>query len=144
MHKKLENTKTDVKVKLSALWIVLTLLYIYCDIFSLFRPGHLNEIIAGFMGPFEISQTALLISGGMMMIPILMAGICLFFKAEIVKWFNIIVGALYTLIGIGNLIGEMWAYYIIYGAIEIALTIGIIIVAIRWPKKTENTQEAQV
>ena len=28
-----------------------------------------------------------------------------------------------------------------YGAIEIALTIGIIIVAIRWPRKTENEED---
>ena len=141
MHKELVNKQIDVKIKLSALWIVLMLLYIYCDIFSLFRPGHLNEIIAGFMGPFEISQVSLFASGAMMIIPALMVGVCLFFKAGIVKWLNIVTGALYTLIGIGNLIGEVWAYYIMYGVIELALTIGIIVVAFQWPIKTENRKE---
>ncbi len=35
----LEDAKINVKMKLSALWGAMMLLYIYADILSLFRPG---------------------------------------------------------------------------------------------------------
>ncbi|MDR1539070.1 MAG: DUF6326 family protein [Clostridiales bacterium] len=33
--------------------------YLYCDIFSFFRPGHIEEVLAGFMGPVAINQMSL-------------------------------------------------------------------------------------
>lgn len=44
-------------------------------------------------------------------------------------------GVLYTLVNIGNLVGEVWAYYWIYGILEIIVTIGIIIVAVKWARE---------
>ncbi len=35
----MEDVRIPVKMKLSALWAALMLLYIYADHFSLFRPG---------------------------------------------------------------------------------------------------------
>jgi len=123
-----------VKLKLSALWTALMVLYIYCDIFSFFRPGH----VEGMIGPFEVSQTILAAFGALMMIPALMIPACLFLRMKAAKWANVVVGGLYTVVNIGNLIGETWAYYWIYGLIEIAFTVGIIIVALRWRVKAEN------
>ena len=34
-----EDVKVNVRMKLSALWVALMLIYIYADILSLFRPG---------------------------------------------------------------------------------------------------------
>jgi hypothetical protein len=131
----LEDIKVNTRIKLIGLWITLMLLYLYCDIFTFFRPGHINEILAGFMGPFTIGQMTLVFSSLLMAIPALMIIACLFIKLNIIKWINIIVGILYTFVGIGNLIGEVWAYYIIYGIIEMLITIFIVITAIKWPKK---------
>jgi hypothetical protein len=70
-----------------------------------------------------------------MVIPALMIPACLFLKTRVVKYLNMAVGALYTLVNIGNLAGEIWLYYWIYGVIEIALTVSVIIVAAKWEKE---------
>jgi hypothetical protein len=63
---------------------------------------------------------------------------CLFLKAQAAKWLSAAVGTVYTLVNIGNLVGETWAYYWIYGVLEIAMTIGIVIAATRWKKETHS------
>ena len=54
------DVKINMKLKLSALWVALMLLYIYADIISLFKPGVMEEMISGRMGPFPVSQGSLL------------------------------------------------------------------------------------
>ena len=65
----------------------------------------------------------------------LMVAVSLFAKAEVVRWASIIIGILYTFVNIGNLVSETWVYYWMYGILELALTIFIIIVAAKWPKE---------
>jgi hypothetical protein len=133
---KLENGKVSVRVKLAGLWIALMLLYIYCDIYSFHRTGYINEIIAGRIGFFEVSQGILAAFGALMAIPALMIPACLFLKTRAVRCVNIVIGILYLLVNIGNLAGEAWAYYWIYGVLEIGVTVGVIIVAAKWRKES--------
>jgi hypothetical protein len=58
-----EDIKLNIRIKLIGLWTVLMLLYIYCDIHTLFRPGQINALINGFMGPFPINQISLFAVG---------------------------------------------------------------------------------
>ena len=46
-----EAGKIPVKMKLSALWAALMFLYIYADFFSLHKPGQMEVVMAGRMGP---------------------------------------------------------------------------------------------
>ena len=138
MGKKLNEITVSVRVKLAGLWVTLMLLYIYCDIYSTFRTGFLAEVMAGKMGPFEVSQATLAIMGALMIPIALMVAVSLFAKAGIVKWASIIVGILYTFVNIGNLVGETWVYYWIYGAFELALTIFIVVFAAKWPKEEKG------
>lgn len=136
----LERFKVNTRIKLSGLWVTMMLLYIYCDLYSLHRPGYISEMIAGMIGPFEVNQGVLAGFGILMAIPALMIPVCLFLKSKISKWANVIVGALYTLVNIGNLIGEVWAYYWIYGILEVIVTIAIITVAAKWTRE-ENCHD---
>jgi hypothetical protein len=77
---KFEDCKISTRIKLSGLWFTLMVLYIYADIFSLYRPGYINEIIAGFMGPLTVDQFTLITSSILMAIPALMIIACLFNK----------------------------------------------------------------
>jgi hypothetical protein len=129
------DVKLSTRTIIIGLWVVLMLLYIYCDIFSFFRPNHINEITEGLMGPFQINQISLMVIGIMMAIPALIIIANLFVKMAAIKWINIIGGILYTLVNIGNIVGEKWVYYLIYGVIEIVITVLIIIKSIKWPKK---------
>ena len=130
--------KEDVKMKLSALWIALMLLYIYADIFSLYRPGQLEEMISGRMGPFPVTQGSLLAASILMMLPAVMVFLSLTLKPTVNRWANIILGVVYTFVNISNLIGEPWAFYILIGIVEVVLTFLIIWYAWKW-----RTPEAQ-
>jgi hypothetical protein len=133
--RKLEDYRVNLKIKLSALWVVLMILYIYNDFFTLFTPGALEEMISGKMGPFPVSQFGLFTATMMMVIPAIMIFLSLILKPKANRVLNIIIGVLYTLISIGNLIGETWIFYISSGFIQIGVTIIIILYSFKWPKK---------
>ena len=130
------DAKYNARTILIGLWVVLILLYIYCDHFSFFRTGEIERIISGFIGPFKITQISLILSSLITIIPSLTIVACLFVKPNILRCINIIVGILFTLVNIGNIVGETWAYYLMYGIIEIIITVMITIISIRWKKKT--------
>jgi hypothetical protein len=133
----MEDVPINVKLKLSALWVAMMLLYIYADILSLFRPGQVEEIIEGRMGPFAATQVSLLTATILMTIPAVMVFLSLIMKPKASRRANIIFGVLYTLVNISNLIGESWAYYLFFGAVEIVLTLMIVWYAWRWPEQEE-------
>jgi hypothetical protein len=128
----LEDVQINVKVKLSALWIAMMLLYIYADILSLFRPGQVAEIIEGRMGPLAVTQVSLLTASLLMIIPAAMVFLSLVLKPSVNRWTNISLGVLYTLVNVSNLIGESWAYYISFGIVEILITLLIVRSAWKW------------
>jgi hypothetical protein len=128
-----EVVKINMKMKLSALWVALMLIYAYADILSLFKAGAIEKMMDGFMGPFPVTQGSLLSASILMMIPAVMVFLALALKAKVNRWVNIILGVLYTFVNISNLIGETWIYYISFVVVEIALTLLIVWFAWRWP-----------
>jgi len=133
--KEYEDVKYPTRTILIGLWITLMLLYTYCDILWYLRPNRINEIIDGVMGPFQINQISLMIVGILMAMPALMIVANLFIKLNAIRWINIIAGILYTLVSIGNINSEKWAYNLIYGIIEMIITFLIIIKSIKWYRK---------
>jgi hypothetical protein len=133
-----EDVKINVKLKLSALWVALMLLYIYADIISLFKPGVVEEMISGRMGPFPVTQGSLFTASILMMIPAVMVFLSLTLKPKVDRWANIILGVLYTFVNIANLIGVTWIYYITFGVVEIALTLLIVWYAWKWINPESN------
>lgn len=129
----LTDAKVNTKIKIAALWIVVMILYIYNDFFSLFKPGALEHIMAGNMGPFAVSQGGLLSASVLMVIPALMIFISLVLKPKVNRVVNSIVSGLYIAVMVTSLIGE-WYYYIFMGAVEIVCNILIIYFAIKWPR----------
>jgi cbb3-type cytochrome oxidase subunit 3 len=117
---------------LSALWVTLMFLYVYADILSFYRPGKMEAAMAGRMGPFPVTQASLLQASILMLIPALMVFLSLALKPGVGRWVNIVLGLLYTAINIGNLVGETWAFYILYGIVEMAITLLIVGYAWKW------------
>ncbi len=128
------DVQINVKLKLATLWVALMFLYVYADILSFYRPGHIEEITAGMMGPFPVTQAGLLSAAILMAIPSVMVFLSLALPAGVNRWTNLLCGVLYTLVNISNLIGESWAYYITTGVVEIVLTLLIMGYAWQWPK----------
>jgi len=131
-----EDLRINVRIKLSALWVAMMLLYIYADILSLFRPGQIEEMIAGKMGPFPVTQGSLFVASTLMIIPAVMVFLSLALQPNVNRWANIIFGMLYTFVNISNLLGETWAYYIFFGIVEIVLTLLIVRYAWKWSSNT--------
>jgi hypothetical protein len=117
-----DEPKVAVRAKLSALWAALVLLYVYADVLSLFRPGQIEEMSEGRMGPTEATQATLLLAATIVVIPALMVFLTLTLKAGVSRWTNLTLGILYTAVSAGNLIDETWAYYLLFGVLEIAIT----------------------
>jgi hypothetical protein len=136
----MDDVKIGVKIKLSALWVTMMLLYIYADILSLFRPGVVEEILDGRMGPFPATQASLLAAAILMTIPAIMVFLTLVLKPKVSRWANITAGVLYTLVNVGNLIGETWAYYLFFGIVEVLLALLIVRYAWMWSKQEESPQ----
>ena len=42
-----EDVKVGVRCKIAALWIAMLFLFAYGDIFGFFRPGQIQEVMAG-------------------------------------------------------------------------------------------------
>ena len=95
----------------------------------------MEHIIAGYMGPFPTTQVSLVTALILMTIPSLMIFLSVALPAQANRWTNIIVGILYIVVVIGNVIGESWAFYIFGSIVELVLTALIVWYAWRWPKQ---------
>ena len=133
----MEDVKINVKTKLSALWAALMFLYIYGDLTTFYKPGMINEIIAGKMGPLgPTTQVVLLGIAVLMAIPGVMVFLSLALKPKASRWANIILGVIYTVVMlITMLLPGAWAYYIFLGIVEVVITVLIVWYAWKWPKQ---------
>ena len=129
----LKDVKVDVKMKLAALWGAVMFSYIYNDFFYLYRPGQLEHMIAGKMGPFPTTQGSLLSGMLLMTIPTLLVFLSLALPAKVNRWANIIVGILYIVVAIPNVIGESWAFYLFGNVVQVVLLLLIVGYAWKWP-----------
>ena len=132
------DVRYSTRTVLTGLWIILILLYVYCDVFTLIRTGEIEGIITGNMGPFKITQMFLALASLSTVIPSLIILACLLLKLPYLRWVNIIGGIVFTMVNIGNLAGETWAYYWIYGVIELLITLIITVKSIKWPQVKHN------
>jgi hypothetical protein len=123
-----------VRLKLSALWVTVMFLYVYVDILAFFKPGTINDILVGRVWELDITEAWALGAIVLMTIPILMVFGSLALPPPAARWANVIVGSLYVLVSIFNVIGETWTYYYWFGAvIETALLVSIVRYAWTWP-----------
>jgi hypothetical protein len=128
----LTDVKIHTRLKLSALWVSVMLLYLYGDIFGFFRRDIITDIAAGKTG-FIGTQGGLLAAAVMMSIPSVMVSLSLVLKPSLNRWLNIILGALYTLIILATM-PHTWMYYLYLGVVETVLTFPIVWLAWTWPK----------
>ncbi len=131
----LEDVKVNMKVKLSALWAALMFLYVYVDIFAFYKPGTVENILAGKVWELEITQTWALAALLLMTIPSVMIFLSLILKPKVNRWTNIIVAILYIVVSITNAIGESWVFILFGSIVEVVLLSLIVWYAWKWPKQ---------
>lgn len=130
----LEDVKVSLKLKLAALWASLMSLYIYVDYFHLYMPGTIEDIRAGRVFVFDITQGFLLTALASMTIPALMIFLSVALPAKVNRRVNIIIAAVFIPYTLFNLAGEAWVHMVFGAIVEVVLLCLIIYYAWKWPR----------
>lgn len=133
-QKALEDIKLNVKIKLAALWVSFMFLYIYVDYFHLYMPGALEDMLAGKVFVFEVTQAFLLVALATVTIPALMIFLSVALPAKVNRCTNIIVATVYIPYTLFNLVGEAWMHMVFGAIVEVVLLLLVIWHAWKWPK----------
>jgi hypothetical protein len=129
---------SNVRIKISALWMSMLFVFAYFDLFSLYRPGFRADLEAGEIGGFTVNQSFLLVTTAYVAVPSLMVFCVLILRPRVNRIANIALGSIYALTIIAGAIGE-WNYYILGSAIEVALLAALVYYAWTWPKENPRT-----
>lgn len=132
----LEERKVNMKVKLALIWVALMFLYIYNDIFSMYQPGHVKDLVEGHLEGVKFTQPLLFGAAILMAFPSFMVLMSLTLKAKANRLVNIIIGTLHILILIGTQFvgeGETWYYWRFYELLEGLILALIVWTAWKWP-----------
>ncbi|MFN2214267.1 MAG: DUF6326 family protein [Anaerolineales bacterium] len=138
----LRDTKIDIKIILSALWVTLMLFYIYADILGFYTPGIIEGVVSGEVGSMPITQGFLFVMAIWMALPSLMVFLSLVLKASANRWVNIITAILsLAVLAATFLVGDISMRYAFQAIVEVLLIVAIIWQAWKWPQQqiVENT-----
>jgi len=129
-----EDVKVNVKLKLAAAWTSLMFLIIYLDYFHLYMPGSIEDLLAGKVFIFDITQVFLVAGLAIVTIPALMIFLSIALPAKVNRWTNIIVSVVNIPALLFNLAGAQWLHMIFGAVVEVALLLLIIRYAWKWPQ----------
>ncbi len=130
----LEEYRAPTKVRLAALWASTMFCYAYGDYFGLYVAGTLTDMNKGIIGPLGHATPGVLIAVSLMMtLPSLMIVLSLVLPSAVCRWANVAFGLVYTAIMAISLPGAE-PFYVVLGVTEIALTMIIVLIALRWPR----------
>lgn len=130
----LEDPKIHVRLKLSALWTAIMFCYVYGDFWGLYRPGNLKDVLDG-IGPLgPTSQGSLLAVSVLVAVPAAMVFLSLALPPALTRWLNILISAALTAIVLATIPGA-WTFYVFMSCVEVAMQLGILWYAWRWPRK---------
>jgi hypothetical protein len=131
----LHDPPAPVRAKLAAAWTSFMFLYIYVDYFALYKPGVIDDILAGVVWEFDISQTLLTAFLTSVAIPILMVMLSMTLPARANRTINLVVASLYVPFSMFNAVGESWTYFYGLGvALEVIVLAVILRFAWTWPR----------
>lgn len=133
----LEERQVPVQAKLAAAWTAFMFLYIYVDYLALYKPGFVDDLLAGTVHEFDIGPTFVALALTLIAIPILMILLSATLPARANRTINLVVAALYIPVSIYNAAGESWDYSYFYGlsiGLEVLLLAFILRSAWTWPR----------
>lgn len=133
----LEDVKINVKLKISALWVTVMLLFAYGDIFGYFRTGFIENVIAGTVAGMQINQEFLMGTSIYITIPCLMVFLSLVLKPAVNRWTNIVLGLVFPVTILISCIGEIWLNYLFLSILESVLLLTIVWYAWKWPRQEQ-------
>jgi hypothetical protein len=133
----LEDQRIPVRVKLAAAWTSFMFLYIYVDYLALYKPGFIDDILAGIVHEFDTGPTFVALGLTLVAIPSLMILLSMTLPARVNRATNLVVASLFIFPTIINAAGESWTYFYFYGfsiGLEVLLLAFILRSAWTWPR----------
>jgi hypothetical protein len=130
-----EDVPVGVRLKISALWVAMLLLFAYGDIFGFFAPGQIEEVIGGEISGIEITPVFLFAVSLYIAIASVMVFLSLVLSPSLARWTNVVLAILYVVSIAASAVGETDAYYLFLSAVEIALLLLIVRYAWTWPSR---------
>ena len=133
----LHDPPVPVRAKLAAAWTSFMFLYIYVDYFALYKPGVVDDILAGIVFEFDISQTLLTVFLATIAVPSLMIVLSVILPARANRVINLVVASVYIPFSMFNAVGEFGTYFSFYGlsiGLELLLLAFILRSAWTWPR----------
>ena len=131
----LHDPPAPVRAKLAAAWASFMFFYIYVDYLHLYKPGIIDEILAGVVFEFDISQTFVVIALMLVGIPSLMILLSMTLPARANRTLNLVVASLYIPVSAFNVAGGSWMLFYGLGVVlEVILLAFILRSAWTWPR----------
>ena len=131
----LHDAPVGVRAKLAAAWTSFMFLYIYVDQLGLYKPGFVDDILAGVVWEFDISQTLLTVFLTSVAIPSLMILLSMTLPARVNRGINLVVATLLIPYSAFNVVGESWLYFYGLGVVIEVILLGYILrSAWTWPR----------
>src|SRR5918994_4909646 len=141
----LEDQRIPVRVKLAAAWTSFMFLYIYVDYLALYKPGFIDDILAGIVHEFDTGPTFVALGLTLVAIPSLMILLSTTLPARVNRTINLVVATLYIPVSMYNAVGESWTYFYFYGlsiGLEVLLLALILRYAWTWPRTAPSATMA--
>jgi hypothetical protein len=141
----LQEARLPVRAKLAAAWASFMFLYIYVDYLALYKPGVVDDILAGIVHEFDIGPTFLGIGLTLIAIPSLMILLSTTLPARVNRTINLVLATLYIPPTMYNAVGESWTYSYFYGlsiGLEVLLLAFILRSAWTWPRTAPSATMA--
>ena len=133
----LHDPPVPVRAKLAAAWTSFMFFYIYVDYLHLYKPGAIDDILAGVVFEFDISQTFVVASLMLVGTPALMILLSTALPARACRTLNLVVASLCIPVAAFNVVGESWVYFYGLGVVlEVILLAYILRSAWTWPRAT--------
>jgi hypothetical protein len=143
----LADRQVPVQTKLVAAWTSFMFLYLYVDYLGLYKPGVIDDILAGVVHEFAIGPTFVSIAITALAVPALMVWLSTILPARVNRTINLLVAVLYIPFTIYNAAGESWSYSYFYGlsiGLEVLLLAFILRTAWTWPRAAAPSMPAPV
>ena len=135
----LDDLRIPVQVKLAAAWTSFMFLYVYVDILAFYKPGVVDDILAGIVWEFDITPTWAITALTLLAIPILMVVLSMTLPARANRITNLIVASVQVPYAAFNVLGESWTYFYGLGVVlEVILLALILRYAWTWPRRTAS------
>jgi Family of unknown function (DUF6326) len=138
----LEDQPIPVRAKLAAAWTSFMFLYAYVDIIGFYKPGIVEDILAGRVFTFDITPTWATTALTLLAIPIFMVVLSMTLPARANRITNLIVASVqvpFAAFNLAGAVGEPWMYFYVLGLVlELTLLALIMRYAWNWPRTSPS------